>query len=81
MKTNIRILSFLLSLALILVALPSMASALSISDSGFTKIGSIPNDYVATQGMCTDGTYIYTFKMPSGNNNLARFYRTSILKV
>ena len=78
MKTKVRILSFLLSLALILGLLPSMASALSISDSGFTKIGSIPNDYVATQGMCTDGTYIYTFKMPSGNNNLARFYRTSI---
>ena len=58
--------------------LSGIASALSISDSGFTKIGSIPNDYVATQGMCTDGTYIYTFKMPTGNNNLARFYQTNI---
>ena len=78
MKTKLRILSFLLSLAIVLGLSSGMASALSISDSGFTKIGSIPNDYVATQGMCTDGTYIYTFKMPSGNNNLARFYRTSI---
>ncbi len=78
MKSIIRFLSIMLSLVMVLGILPGPASALSISDSGFTKIGSIPNDYVATQGMCTDGKYIYTFKMISGNNNQARFYRTSI---
>ncbi len=78
MKHGKRILSLFLSLVMVLTALPAFASALSVSDSGFTKLGSIPNDYVATQGMCTDGTYIYTFKMPNGNNDLARFYRTTI---
>ena len=78
MKKVVRRLSLLLTLAMVMGLLSGIASALSISDSGFTKIGSIPNDYVATQGMCTDGTYIYTFKMPTGNNNLARFYQTNI---
>ncbi|MBR4309196.1 MAG: hypothetical protein IKT58_06340 [Oscillospiraceae bacterium] len=78
MKMRTRIVSILLFTAMLVGLLPTFASALSISDSGFTKIGSIPNDYVATQGMCTDGKYIYTFKMISGNNNQARFYRTSI---
>ena len=78
MRNLIRPLSCLLVLALVLGLLPGFASALSISDSGFTKIGDIPNDYVGTQGMCTDGKYIYTFKMPNGNENLARFYRTDI---
>ena len=78
MKKTIRFLSLLLSVAVIFGLLSGATSALSISDSGFTKIGSIPNDYVATQGMCTDGKYIYTFKMISGNNNQARFYRTTI---
>ena len=59
MRNLIRPLSCLLVLALVLGLLPSFASALSISDSGFTKIGDIPNDYVGTQGMCTDGKYIY----------------------
>ena len=78
MKLFKPIVALLLSLVLLASLLPSRAFALSISDSGFTKIGSIPNDYVATQGMCTDGKYIYTFKMPTGNNNLARFYQTNI---
>ena len=78
MKKTIRFLSLILSFAVMFGVLSGFASALSISDSGFTKIGSIPNDYVATQGMCTDGKYIYTFKMISGNNNQARFYRTTI---
>ena len=78
MKLKARICSVLLMAAILLSLLPASALALSISDSGFTKIGPIPNDYVATQGMCTDGTYIYTFKMISGNNNQARFYRTTI---
>ena len=56
MKPIVRALSFLLSLVMLFGLLPTSAFALSISDSGFTKIGSIPNDYVATQGMCTDGT-------------------------
>ena len=78
MKHYVRFLSVFLSVTMIFGLLPGFVSALSISDSGFTKIGSIPNDYVATQGMCTDGKYIYTFKMISGNNNQARFYRTNI---
>ena len=78
MKKALRFLSLLVSVAVIFGLLSGVTSALSISDSGFTKIGSIPNDYVATQGMCTDGKYIYTFKMISGNNNQARFYRTDI---
>ena len=78
MTTTKRILSLLLAMVLVLGLLPAMASAYSISDSGFTKIGSIPNSLVATQGMCTDGSYIYTFKMESGNNNKAYFYRTKI---
>ena len=78
MKFTVRILCLLLSMAMFLGLLPGTSFAVSIGDSGFTKIGSIPNDYVATQGMCTDGEYIYTFKMISGNNNQARFYRTSI---
>ncbi len=78
MNSTLRILALMLSLVMVIGLLPGFASALSFGDSGFTKIGSIPNDYVATQGMATDGNYIYTFKMPSGNNNLARFYQTSI---
>ncbi len=78
MKKATRILSLILSLVMVVGLLSSFASAYSISDSGFTKIGSLPNDLVATQGMCTDGTYIYTFKMESGNNNKAYFYRTNI---
>ena len=78
MKRSLRFLAVVLSLAMFLSLLPGMASALVVKDSGFTKLGSLPNDYVATQGMASDGTYIYTFKMPSGNNNLARFYRTTI---
>jgi len=78
MKHANRILSLLMSLVILLGLLPSYARALSISDSGFTKLSTIPNDYVATQGMCTDGKYIYTFKMPSGVNNQARFYRTPV---
>ncbi len=78
MKKMIRTMSLLLVLAMVIGLFSGYASALSISDSGFTKIGDIPNDYVATQGMCTDGKYIYTFKMISGNNNQARFYQTNI---
>ena len=78
MKRSLRFLAALLSAVLLVSLLPGMASALVVKDSGYTKLGSLPNDYVATQGMCSDGKYIYTFKMPSGNNNLARFYRTTI---
>ena len=78
MKFPLRSLAFVLALVMVLSLLPVGAFALSISDSGFAKISKIPNDYVATQGMCTDGKYIYTFKMISGNNNQARFYRTNI---
>ncbi len=78
MKRTTKFLALLLSTVLLLSLLPGTASALVIKDGGYTKLSSIANDYVATQGMCTDGTYIYTFKMPSGNNNLARFYRTTI---
>ena len=78
MKSTARILSFLLMLGMILGMLPVSASALSISDSGFTKIATLPNDYTATQGMASDGTYIYTFQSPQGNHGVAHFVRTTI---
>ncbi len=78
MKFTTRVFAILLSVILVLGLLPGLASALVVKDSGYTKIGSLPNDYEATQGMCSDGTYIYTFKHPYGNESLARIYRTTI---
>ena len=78
MKSVLRLMALLLASVMVFGLLSGFAFALSVSDSGFTKIGPLPNEYEATQGMCTDGKYIYTFKMPSGNNDLARIYRTDI---
>ncbi len=78
MKQKVRILSFLLAVILGLGLLPGSAFALVVKDANYTKIATLPNDYTATQGMCADDKYIYTFQSPQGNNGVAHFIRTTI---
>ena len=78
MKHRVRIFSFLLAVVLVLGIRPGTASALVVKDANYTKIATLPNDYNATQGMCADDQYIYTFQSPQGNNGVAHFVRTTI---
>ncbi len=80
MKKRYRVLSLLLITAMVCTFLPVTASAAgyNLNDSGYTTIGRIPNDYVATQGMAADENYVYTLKTPSGDHNNAIIYRTDI---
>ena len=78
MKTSKRFIGLFLALVMILGLLPGFASALVVGDSNYTKIATLPNDYNATQGMCADDNYIYTFQSPQGNNGVAHFVRTTI---
>ncbi|MBR6825070.1 MAG: hypothetical protein IKM59_00835, partial [Oscillospiraceae bacterium] len=78
MKVTTRFLGILLTVAMLLGMLPGFASALVVKDANFTKIATLPNTYNATQGMCTDGKYIYTFQSEQGNNAVAHFIRTTI---
>ncbi len=75
-----RIIGILLIIAWSFGLMPASVSAAGYTlwDSGFTKLSTLPNTNVATQGMAADDNYIYTFKMPSGNNNNAIIYRTDI---
>ena len=81
MKTRTRFIAFFLLLALLCPFLPvqqAKAAGNNFGDSNYSKIGHLPNDYVATQGMCADENYVYTLKTPSGGYNQAIIYRTSI---
>ena len=75
-----RLLSRLLIIAMLCTLLPVVASAAgyNLNDGGYTRIGYLPNDYVATQGMAADENYVYSLKTPSGGYNSAIIYRTSI---
>ncbi len=79
-KTRLRLISCVVTAAMLLslLLLCAAAAGYTLGDSGYTKIGTLPNTNVATQGMTADENYIYTFKMPSGNNNNAIIYRTDI---
>ncbi len=78
MNHKTRMIGFLLAVTLILGLLPGSALALVVKDANYTKIATLPNDYTATQGMCADDKYIYTFQSPQGNNGVAHFIRTTI---
>ena len=78
MKHKYRIFSFLLAVVLIMGILPGSAFALVVKDANYTRISTLPNDYSATQGMCADDKYIYTFQSPPNNNGVAHFIRTTI---
>ena len=80
MKKFYRFLAFLLITAMICPLLPVSVSAAgyNLGDSGYSKIGSLPNTYVASQGMAADENYVYSLKTPSGDHNNAIIYRTSI---
>ncbi len=75
-----RMIGILLIIAWSFGLMPTLVSAAgyTLSDSGYTKLSTLPNTNVATQGMAADDNYIYTFKMPTGNNNNAIIYRTDI---
>ncbi len=80
MKHFCKFLSLLLITAMVCALLPTItyAAGYNLGDSGYTKIGSIPNTYVASQGMAADENYVYSLKTPSGDNNNAIIYRTAI---
>ena len=80
MKHFCKVLSLLLITALVCSLLPtiSFAAGYNLGDGGYTKIGSIPNTYVAAQGMTADENYVYSLKTPSGDHNNAIIYRTAI---
>ncbi len=78
MKRMKQISAWILAVAMVLGILPGFASALVVKDANYTKIATLPNDYSATQGMCADDQYLYTFQSPQGNNGVAHFIRTTI---
>ncbi len=80
MKKISRLLSLLLIAAMVCTLLPASVSAAgyALNDGGYTRIGYLPNDYVASQGMAADENYVYSLKTPSGAYNSAIIYRTSI---
>ena len=80
MKRFGKILSLLLIAAMVCGLLPTVtyAAGYNLGDGGYTKIGSLPNTYVASQGMAADENYVYSLKTPSGDHNNAIIYRTSI---
>ena len=81
MKPASKLLSFLLITAMVIALLPVVpvsAAGYNLNDSGYTTIGHLPNDYVASQGMAADGNYVYSLKTPSGGHNNAIIYRTDI---
>ena len=80
MNKRYRLLSWILIVAMLWAVLPtiSFAAGYNLGDSGYTTIGRIPNDYVASQGMAVDGNYAYSLKTPSGGHNNAIIYRTDL---
>lgn len=72
------VLCLIMVLLCTLLPTDTFAAGYNLGDSGYTKIGSIPNTYVATQGMTADSNYVYTLKTPNGDNYNAIIYRTDI---
>ena len=80
MKKWCKLLSLILITAMVCTFFPvnAYAAGYTLGDSGYTTIGHLPNDYVATQGMAVDGNYAYSLKTPSGGHNNAIIYRTDL---
>ncbi len=80
MKRCFKLLSLLLITAMLCSLLPVVvhAAGYNLGDGGYTRIGYLPNDFVASQGMAADENYVYSLKTPSGGHNDAIIYRTSI---
>ncbi|MBR6825780.1 MAG: hypothetical protein IKM59_04450, partial [Oscillospiraceae bacterium] len=80
MKRLLRLVAVCLIVAMVCALLPVTvcAAGYNLNDSGYTTIGHLPNDYVASQGMAVDGNYAYSLKTPSGGHNNAIIYRTDL---
>jgi len=79
-KKTYRLVSLLLITAMLCSLLPGTvrAAGYNLNDGGYTRIGYLPNDFVASQGMAADENYVYSLKTPSGGHNDAIIYRTDI---
>ncbi len=80
MGKRLKFIAVLLIFTMLIPLLPlqTRAAGYNYGDANYSTIGRLPNDYVATQGMCADENYVYTLKTPNGGYNSAIIYRTSL---